>query len=202
VTVRSRLVGPLVALAGLGAVVAAVPTRWFGPVPDDSHVFDPPAFSALWIERAVVPSLTVVVGLLAVVGLFELFRRDRDSLARWHRVSAAAAVFGCLLVTVALAIAGFIARPASLGGALAALVGVLFGLVGGALAVAGLAGWGAGYLRDGRRRLGGALLGGSVGSALAMAVLWVLDPGVGGIPVALPTAAMLVAVGDDLHATD
>lgn len=195
-----RAVGPLVALAGVAAVVAAIPLRWFGPVPDDSYVFDPPTFSPLWMERTVLPVLTVSVGLLAAVGLLELLRRDRDGMARWHRWSASAAVLGSVLVAVAFALLGPTGPPNGLGDVLVVLGGALFGLVGGVLALVGLVGWGVGYLRAGRTRLGWALLGGSVGVVLVLAARRVVDPGLGGLPAALPLAAMLVVVGRDLHA--
>ena len=74
-TPSDRTVGGLTALGGLLTVVATIPTRWYGPRPTDSYVFDPPRFSALWIERTVAPVLAVIAALLILTGLLWLFRR-------------------------------------------------------------------------------------------------------------------------------
>jgi len=87
-TPSNRHAGGVTLLGGLLALAASVPTRWFGRVPDDSYVFDPPRFSALWIERTVVPVVAVVAAVLLLAGLLALFRRDRERMARWPRCSS------------------------------------------------------------------------------------------------------------------
>lgn len=200
-TVRSlvrRAAGPLSVLAGVIFVLLSVPLEWLGPRPEDSYVFNPPTFSPLWVERTLYPPLTVSVCLLAALGFAGLLFRDGDSMPRWRRWSLSAAVFGGVFAAVALALIG----PGGTTGAedvLAVLGGLLFGLVAFLLGFVGLVAAGAGYLRADRRRLGAALLGGPLGTVVAVAVTWYVDAAAVGLLVGLPIAAMLVVVGYDLQ---
>ena len=198
-----RVFGGLTAVGGLCTVVATLPTRWLGPRPTDSYVFDPPRFSALWVERAVVPAVAVAAALLILTGLLALFRRDRERMARWQRWFAVVAVVGVAVGTLATMLvvsagSGGTADPTA---ALNVLAGVGLGLLGLLLTLPGLVAWGAGYLRSGRRRLGAALAGGPV---VTLAVLvanvgaGVSFDGVGGLPIALPVALAVGVVGYDL----
>lgn len=199
-----RVVGGVTALGGLLALVASVPTRWFGPVPDDSYVFDPPRFSALWVERTVVPVVAVVAALLILAGLLALFRRDRERMARWQRWFAVVSVIGAAVGALATMLfvsvdSQAMADPTA---ALNVLLGAGLALLGLLLLGPGLLAWGTGYLRGGRRRrLGVALAGGPV---VAIAVLAVNVAGgvafgpVGSLPVVLPVALAVVVVGYDL----
>ncbi|MFB6103406.1 MAG: hypothetical protein ABEJ73_12695 [Haloplanus sp.] len=198
-----RLVGALTAFGGVLAVVSAIPTQWYGPMPTDSYVFEPPRFSALWIERTVVPGVTVLAALLLLTGLLALFRRDREWMARWHRWLAVVAVIGAAtgtLATVLVAPTGGrgVGNPTT---AMNVVLGALLALLAVTLLFSGLVAWGTGYLRSGRRLLGGALLGGPVGAVLivAMSVATGVEFGsLGGLPVVVPLATMMVVLGYDL----
>lgn len=153
-TPSNRAVGGLTALGGICTVVATIPTRWYGPRPTDSYVFDPPRFSALWIERTVVPVVAVGAALLMLVGLLALFRRDRERMARWQRWFAVVALVGAAvgtLATVLLVSTGgrATADPTA---ALNALLGAALALFGTVIVLPGSLAWGIGYLRAGRRR--------------------------------------------------
>lgn len=202
-TPSTRVAGPLTALGGVCVAAASLPTRWFGPRPTDSYVFDPPRFSALWLERAVVPVVVVAAALLLFVGLLSLFWRDRSRLPRWQRWFAVVAVvgtaIGALATVLVLSTAG---RPtADPTAALNVLLGVALGLLALFLSIPGLVAWGAGYLQSGRRRLGAALVGGPTATValLVTAVGTGVSFGsVGGLVLALPTAVAALFVGHDL----
>lgn len=200
-----RAVGGLTAIGGLLALVATPPTRWYGSRPTDSYVFDPPRFSALWIERTIVPALAVTATLLILAGLLWLFRRDRERMARWHRWFAVVAVVGTavgtLATTLLVSIGGRMAADPT--AALNALLGVGLALLALLLLFPGLLAWGIGYLRDGRRRLGTALAGGPTVAAAVVAVSIALDVdtgALGALPVVAPVGLAVVAVGYDLWA--
>lgn len=197
-----RLVGGLTALGGLLTVVATLPTRWYGPKPTDSYVFDPPQFSALWLERTVVPAVAVAAALLILTGLLWLFRRDRQRMARWQRWFAVVAVVGTAVGTLAtvllLSVGGRTADPTA---ALNALLGVGLALLAGLLLLPGLLAWGVGYLRADRRRLGAALAGGPVVAIAVVVASVALDVGAGSagaLPVVLPVGAAVMVIGYDL----
>ncbi len=198
-----RPVGALTALGGALVTIASVPTRWFGPVPTDSYVFDPPRFSALWVERTVIPVVAVVAVLSILLGLLSLFRRDREQMVRWQRWTAAVALVGAgvgTLATVILVTSGP-GATGDLSAAFNALIGVAFGLLALVLLFPGLVAWGGGYLRGDRPFLGAALVCGPVLPAIVVAVRVALDVDmgpVGSLPVALPVTAAVVVLGRDL----
>jgi hypothetical protein len=202
-TPSDRAVGGLTAVGGLLALVATLPTRWYGPKPTDSYVFDPPRFSALWIERTVAPVLAVAAAILILVGLLWLFRRDREWMARWHGWFAIVSVVGTAVGTLAtmllVSVGGRAAADPT--AALNALLGVGLALLAGLLLVPGLVAWGVGYVRDGRRRLGVALAGGPVVAAVVVVASVALDVefgSVGALPVVLPVGMAVAIVGYDL----
>jgi len=200
-----RVVGAATTLGGLLTVVATVPTRWYGPRPTDSYVFDPPRFSALWIERTVVPVLAVVAALLILTGLLWVFRRDRERMARWQRWFAVVTVIGAAVGTLStilfVSVGGrALADPTA---ALNALLGAGLALLALLLLFPGLLAWGAGYLRDGRQRLGAALAGGPVVAVAVVVASVALDVGpgeFGALPVVVPVGVAVVVVGYDLWA--
>ncbi|WP_338738908.1 hypothetical protein [Haloplanus salilacus] len=198
-----RFVGGATVLGGLCVVVASIPTRWFGTVPTDSYVFDPPTYSPLWIERTIVPAVSIAAALLTLAGLVALFHRDREWMERWQRWFAVVAVVGAAVGTFATVLLA--SNGDGAGGDPTATLNVLFavllGLVGVVLAGPGLLAWGIGYLRAGRRRLGTALAGGVTVPVLLVAVTIALDvdPGpAGGVLMSLPAALLAVGVGYDL----
>jgi len=204
-TPPDRAVGGLTALGGLLTVVASIPTRWYGPRPTDSYVFDPPRFSALWIERTVAPVLAVVAALLLLTGLLWLFRRDRARMARWQRWFAVVAVVGAAVGTLSTMIFASLDGRAGTDptAALNALLGAGLALLALLLLLPGSLAWGIGYLRDDRRRLGAALAGSPVVALTVLAASIALDLGpgnFGALPVILPVAAGAAVLGYDLWA--
>ena len=202
-TPSNRHAGDVTLLGGLLVLVAGVPTRWFGPVPDDSYVFDPPRFSALWIERTVVPVVAVVAAVLLLAGLLALFRRDRGQMARWQRWFAVVSVVGAAVGTLAAMLLVSVGPrgTADPTGALNALLGAGLALLALLLLLPGLVAWGSGYLRAERPRLGAALAGGPVVALLVVAVNvagGVEFGPVGSLPVVLPFALAIGVVGYDL----
>jgi hypothetical protein len=200
--VGRRTVGVATALGGVLALGAAVPTRWFGPVPNDSYVFDPPRFSALWIERAVVPVAVLVAVVLMLAGLVSLFRRDRERMPRWQRWTAVVALIGAAVGTFATTILvtadGGTADPST---TLNTLLGAALALLAFVLLAPGLLAWGVGYLRSDRPLLGAALTGGPILPVLIAVAIGVLgvDAGVvGALPVVVPVSLGTVLVGRDL----
>jgi ABC-type multidrug transport system permease subunit len=196
----NRVLGVLATLGGLCILVAAVPARWLGSVPDDSYVFDPPRFSALWFERVVVPALAVVATVLILIGLLALFRRDRAWMARWQRWFAVVGVVGAAVGTLAtLLLASAEAETSAI--STNVLLGTGFALLASLLVPPGLLGWGGGYLRADRPGLGAALAGGPLLACLAIAVnvgAGVAFGPVGALPVVLPVVLAVVVVGYDL----
>ncbi|MFC7174530.1 hypothetical protein ACFQL0_16585 [Haloplanus litoreus] len=196
-----RFVGALTTLGGLLVLAAAIPTRWFGPMPTDSYVFDPPRFSALWIERTIVPTLSLVAVFLVLIGLLSLFQRDRERMARWQRWTAVVALIGAgvgTLATVLLVTAGDgTSDPTN---TLNTLLGAALALLALVLLVPGLLAWGVGYLRGERPLLGTAVAGAPVLPILVVAsiALGVGDDVAGSLPVAAPVAAAVVTIGRDL----
>ncbi|WP_435066544.1 hypothetical protein [Haloplanus sp. C73] len=198
-----RLAGGVTGLGGLLVAVAAVPTRWFGPRPTDSYVFDPPRFSALWVERTVIPVVAVAAAILLLAGLLSLLWRDRERMARWQRWFAAIAVVGAAIVTLAtmLVFSTEGSATSDVSATMNVLIGVALGLLGTVLALPGLVAWGVGYVRNERRRIGAALAGGPVVSGLfvagSLAAGVSLDP-LGGLVIVLPLSLAALIVGADL----
>lgn len=202
-TPSNRHAGGVTVLGGLLALLASVPTRWFGPVPDDSYVFDPPRFSALWVERTVVPVVAIVAAILLLAGLLALFRRDRDRMARWQRWFAIVSVVGAAVGTLAimLLVSAGPQGTADPTAALNALLGAGLALLALLLLLPGLVAWGSGYLRAEQPRLGTALAGGPIVALLILAVNvagGVEFGPVGALPVVLPFGVAVIVVGYDL----
>lgn len=200
-----RFAGGATVLGGVCTLAASIPTRLFGTVPTDSYVFDPPTYSPLWIERTIVPAVSIAAALLTLAGLVALFHRDREWMERWHRWFAIVAVVGAALGTFATVLLASNGEGA--GGdptaTLNVLLAALIGLVGVVLAGPGLLAWGIGYLRTGRRILGGALAGGVTVPVILVALTVALDVDfgvLGGVLTSLPVAVLAVGVGYDLCA--
>ncbi|WP_238378371.1 hypothetical protein [Haloarcula rubripromontorii] len=192
-----RIAGPLLGLSAVCLLITAVPLElWPTPRPGDSYVFNPPTFSAIWVQRTLRPGLIISANALVFVGLGALFRRDRDSLSRLQGAFALGALFGtgaCLLGTLLFTTAS----TNDIGRELTALLIWALAIP---LIIIGLGGWGAGYLRSESARLGAALTGPPV---LAAAVLGLSVAGVGFSPAGrllliVPTSGMALVVGYDL----
>ncbi|SEA09876.1 hypothetical protein SAMN04488065_1827 [Haloplanus vescus] len=198
-----RVGGGMTVLGGLFVALVGVPSRWFGPQPTDSYVFDPPLFSSLWVERTVIPVVAVAATLLLLVGLLSLLWRDRESLARWQRWFAAIGVVGAAIVALGTMLVMSTQGVATddITSAMNVLIGVALGLLGVVLLFPSLMAWGVGYLRDDHRRLGAALVGGPLVSGVFVAVdmaAGVSFEPLGGLVVLLPLSVAALVVGVDL----
>jgi len=195
-----RAFGGGAALGAALAVLASVPTRWYGAPQTDAYLFDPAVLSPLWVERTLVPAATVLAVVLLVAGVAALTARDWAVAGRARR-------WGGSTATLGLAFVGFTALTLAVGrgsgaltGSLLVIVGVLVGLVGALLALVGLVVAGVGHARAGRSTVGYALAGGT-GLATLVAVVGVvgdLPDVLGFLPFAVPFAAGFAAVGHEL----
>jgi len=169
---------------------------WPAPHPGDSYVFDPPIFSGVWAERVAVPALTFGASVFIFAGLYSLYRRDRSVMPRWQRGTAQVTLFGTIAWVFGTTLVTTAGPNDIIGGVLGGVVAVLALVV----TVPGLVAWGGGYLRAGRTRLGVALAGAPVLTALYVGVSLLgvdFDPP-GGLLLTAPTAVMAVLVGYDL----
>jgi hypothetical protein len=144
--------------------------------------------------------LVISANVLVLVGLSVLFRRDSASMSRLQRVFAFVTLVGtgiCVLGTLLFTTAGPNAIGMELTAFLAwALSFVLIGL--------GLIGWGVGYLRSERLRLGAALTGFPVviGVYFGLSLAGVEIPSGGGLLLSTPPSIMVLVVGYDLWVDD
>ncbi|GGK72096.1 hypothetical protein [Haloarcula sebkhae] len=192
-----RLAGPLLGLSAVCLLITAVPLElWPTPRPGDSYVFNPPPFSAIWVQRTLRPGLIITANALLLVGLGTVLRRDSASMSRLQRVLAFSALVGagaCLLGTLLFTTAG----TNDIGRELTALLILALAIP---LIILGLVGWGTGYLRADSTRLGAAL---TVPPVLAVAYIGLSIAGIDFSPVGrllliIPTSGMALVVGYDL----
>lgn len=192
-----RIAGPLLALSAVCLLIAIAPLElWPTPRPGDSYVFNPPRFSAIWVQRTLRPGLTISANALVLVGLSAVFRRDDTLMSRLQRVFAFAGLVGtgfCLLGTLLFTTAG----PNEVGKELTAfLIWALSFL----LIFFGLVGWGAGYLKSQKSRLGAALIGAPVltGVLFSLSIAGIEFASAGRLLLIIPTSVMTLVVGYDL----
>jgi hypothetical protein len=192
-----RLAGPILGLSAVCLLVTAVPLElWPTPRPGDSYVFNPPPFSAIWVQRTLRPGLIMSANALLLAGLSTVLRRDSASMSRLQRAFAFGALFGtggCLLGTLLFTTAGTNDVGRELTAFLIWALAIPF-------VILGLVGWGAGYLRSEDTRLGAAL---TVPPVLAVAYIGLSMAGVGfsfvgRLLVIIPTSGMALVVGYDL----
>ncbi|AAV44804.1 unknown (plasmid) [Haloarcula marismortui ATCC 43049] len=195
----SQIAGSLLGLSAVCLLVTTVPLElWPTPRPGDSYVFNPPPFSAIWVQQTLRPGLIIGANALLVVGLSAVLRRDSASMSRLQRAFAFGALFGtgaCLLGTLLFTTAGTddIGRE---------LTAFLIWALAIPLILLGLIGWGAGYLRADSTRLGAAL---TVPPVLAVAYIGLSVAGfspVGRLLLVIPTSGMALVVGYDLWTGD
>ncbi|WP_230458923.1 hypothetical protein [Haloarcula sp. K1] len=178
-------------------LITAVPLElWPTPRPGDSYVFNPPAFSAIWVQRTLRPGLIISANALLLVGLSTVLRRDSASMSRLQRAFAFGALFGtggCVLGTLLFTTAGTNDIGREITAFLIWALAIPF-------VILGLVGWGIGYLRADSTRLGAAL---TVPPVLAVAYIGLSMAGVDFSPVGrllliIPTSGMALVVGYDL----
>lgn len=198
----SRALGAGAALGAVLAVVTAVPSKWYGAPTTDAYVFDPGTFSPLWVQRTLVPVASLLAVMLLAGGVAGLVLRDRAVAGRARRWGGASAAVGLGLGAVTMATFAAAEGSASTDGldSLLVLVGLLVGLVGVPLALAGLVAAGVGYARTERPPVGYALVGGpAIATVVALAGLaGALPTVVGFLPVSVPLAAAFAVVGWEL----
>lgn len=173
------------------AVLVNVPAGWYGLTARDSYVFEPAVLSPLWIERELVPVLSVlaVVGLLA--GLVGLAARDWSVAGRSRRIGW----IGAGLALAGLLVAVPTVQTATGGGALVALVGLALGALSIVVLAPSLALLAYGHALTERPVIGYAFAGVLVG----VPVLGFLAAGaLQGLAAVLPVAAAWSVVGADL----
>lgn len=192
---ETRIAGVAALLGGFFLAVSAIPAAWYGIPPLDSHVFDPPAGSPLWVHRTVMPTLAVVGVFGLFVGLLGLLRRDWPVAGRLRRMSGAVALLGLGGLTVTTPLLTFVTFGDAGASTLAALAVVAVGGASVLIFVPALLFLAVGYVRTPRPTLGYAL-GGVV---LAVPIAGYLAP----VPstsfaTTLPVAAAAAIVGHDL----
>jgi hypothetical protein len=182
------------AIGGLCLFLAAVPPGWYGYEPGVSYVFDPAVGSPLWIERVVVPVLSIIgtVGLLGGIGAVVGREWGTDRLIRW---AGTATVLGGVAVTVGLYAPDLLGPPGMPEGPLVVLSGLAVALWGAILLLVGGPLLAYGLLGAGLRRLGWTLLAVGPGAI----ILSILLPGdLGGFLAALPWLALGSVLGWEL----
>lgn len=202
-----RVTRGLGASTGVGAVLAvvtSVPSEWYGVRETDAYVFDPALLSPLWIERTLVPVVSLLALAMLVVGLAALVVRDRGVAGQLRRWSGYVATAGMTLLWGSL-LAFTVGMAASRGGSvllpvlliLGGGLGVLGALV---LLVPGAVAMGVGYVRSDRPAVGYALAGGIGLATLVGVAFWVVDPdtGIGFLPVVVPFAGAFGGVAHEL----
>lgn len=192
---RARAGAVAAALGALLFVLTNVPPEWFGATTGDSYVFQPPVFTPLWVERVVMPPLSVVAIVALAVGLGVLVGRDWPVGGRLRQGGGVVAVTGVGLLAVALGLLQSIDGAGPLSGVVGALGGLAVGLLGLLLAVPALLALGFGYTRTDRPTVGYALIA-VVPLGLVMGV--VLPEFAGAIPMALLVAAVWGVVAHEL----
>jgi hypothetical protein len=195
----SQIAGSLLGLSAVCLLVTTVPLElWPTPRPGDSYVFNPPPFSAIWVQQTLRPGLIIGANALLVVGLSAVLRRDSTSMSRLQRAFAFGALFGtgaCLLGTLLFTTAGTDDIGRELTAFLIWALAIPF-------VILGLIGWGIGYLRADSTRLGAAL---TVPPVLAVAYIGLSVAGfspVGRLLLVIPTSGMALVVGYDLWTGD
>lgn len=191
----TRFAGFASVLGGVLTLLVSVPPRWYGLGETDSYVFDPELLSPLWVNRTLVPALSglAVIGLLA--GLTVLVRRDWAAYGRLRRWSSVLALLGFYALSTA-AIGGLVLAGNQSGTevftAIAVLVAGGFGIL---FFVPGSIGLGYGYLRAGKRTVGGGLV--AVPVLVPVFAYASLSP-IPGLLTMLPVGITWVLVGRDL----
>ncbi|MFB6069285.1 MAG: hypothetical protein ABEJ90_05095 [Halobacterium sp.] len=194
-TRRDRVTGAAAILGGLLVVVVSAPSPWYGLRAHDSYVFSPAPFSPLWVDRYVVPALTVVTVLALLAGLAGLVARDWRDFGRAGRWGGGAAVVGGGLMAVATPVFFVgVGRPSGTN-ALLALATLLVGALGAVLVGFGFVGLGYAYRVAGRPRLGSVFFAAIVVPPM---LGYLMPPAVKVVVAMMPVGLAWVAVGVEL----
>jgi len=172
-------------LGGVLTVLVNVPSTWYGLEPRDSYVFDPPPLSPLWINRELVPVLSVAAAIGLLLGVVGLVRRDWSVAGRARRWGGVGVVVAFVGVTVAVPALLYSLRDPA-GGVLLTFAGLGVGALSLLVLVPSAILLAYGYLKTDRPRLGYAFVGLLVG----VPVLGFVVPE----PTKAPVAALPIAV--------
>lgn len=182
-------------VGGVLAVLVQVPASWYGVEARDSYLFDPPTLSPLWINRELVPVLSILAVLGLLLGVVGLVRRDRPVAERIRRWGGFGAIVGLGLLTLAVPMFQYGTSDAGEERIFLTLGAFAIGVLGLVLLVPSLLGLSYGYTRTDRPRLGYAFAGVLVG----VPVLSFLIPGpLDALAAALPVGVAWVVLGADL----
>ncbi len=150
-------------VGGVLAVLVQMPASWYGVEARDSYLFDPPALSPLWINRELIPILSVIAVLGLLLGVVGLLRRDRPVSGRFRRWGALAASIGFGLLTVAVPMFQYGTSDAGEERLFLTLGAFGLGVLGLVFVVPSLVSLAYGYAKTDRPRLGYAFAGVLVG---------------------------------------
>lgn len=188
-----RSFGGAAILGGVLAVLVNVPSTWYGLEPTDSYVFDPPFLSPLWINRELVPVLSVVAAIGLLIGVVGLVRRDWSLGGRAQRWGGVGVVIAFAGVTIAVPAVLYSVRD-PVGGVVLTFVGLAAGALGLLILVPSAILLAYGYLKTDRSHLGYAF----VGFLIGVPVLGFVVPE----PIKAPLAALPIAVAWGVFGVD
>jgi hypothetical protein len=153
---RARALGSASVLGAILAVLTNVPPAWYGLPETDAYLFDPAIFSPLWINRVLVPLLSVVATLGLLGGLVGLVARDwpvAGRARRWGGVGGSVALAG-----FTVAVPAFVYSMQDTGGTLLLpFVGLVVGAASLLLFLPSVVLLSYGYVQTSRPRIGYAL---------------------------------------------
>lgn len=182
-------------VGGVLAVLVQVPASWYGVEARDSYLFNPPTLSPLWINRELVPVLSVIAVLGLLLGVVGLVRRDRPVSGRLRRWGGFGAIAGFALLTLSVPMFQYGTSDAGEERIFLTLGAFALGLLGLVFLVPSLLSLAYGYTQTDRPRLGYAFAGVLVG----VPILSVLIPGpLDAFAAALPLGVAWVVLGADL----
>ncbi|MFW6384729.1 MAG: hypothetical protein ACOCY7_01180 [Halodesulfurarchaeum sp.] len=192
---REKLFGGLAILGGVLSVIVSVPSSWYGLRPRDSYVFDPQPLSPMWIERELVPVLTVIAIVALLIGLLGLVVRDWSTFGRVRRWGGVGSILGLGGLTVAVPVILYASRGRPGVGAIVVLGAFAGGVISALFLALGLLLLGYGYRAQHRERIGYAFLG----VLVVVSVLGFFAPSpYDSLLASLPVAIAWVIVGHDL----
>lgn len=193
--VRAKVFGGLATLGGVLSVIVSVPSSWYGLRPRDSYVFDPQPLSPMWIERELVPVLTVIALFCLTIGLLGLVLRDWSSFGRVRRWGGVGSILGLGGLSVAVPVFLYASRGNPGIGAIVVLGAFAGGAISALILALGLLLLGYGYRAQNRERIGYAFLG----VLIAVPVLGFFAPSpYDSLLASIPVAIAWVIVGHDL----
>lgn len=192
---RAKFFGGVATLGGVLSVIVSVPSSWYGLRPRDSYVFDPQPVSPMWIERELVPVLTVVAMVALLIGLLGLVLRDWSTFGGVRRWGGVGSILGLGGLAVAVPVFLYASRGSPGVGAIVVLGAFAVGAISALVLGLGLLLLGYGYRANNRERIGYALLG----VVVAVPVLGFFVPSpYDSLLASLPVGIAWIIVGNEL----